>query len=279
MILLAFYMQRYGNGMSASPQFNLSVFPLVAPLAQFGRASLSLAGGKGANLGELLQAGFDVPPGFVITTSAYDLLLQNDGLLKDMRDMLASLDTDDPASVVQVSQRIRTRLQSASLPTPIADEVLMAYRLLQGGAVAVRSSATAEDLPSASYAGQQETFLNVQGEQALPEAVQACFSLWSERAVLYRVRQNVDQAGVKLAVIVQQMVLADVAGVMFTTNPVSGARDELVIDANPGLGEAVVSGLVTPDHFVMNKRSLRVKEQRHGRREIIVTSKKGAGMA
>ena len=154
----------------------------------------------------------------------------------------------------------------------------MAYRRLHGGAVAVRSSATAEDLPGASYAGQQETFLNVQGEEMLLEAVRSCWiSLWSERAVFYRSRQNVDQATVKLAVVVQQMVPADVAGVMFTTNPVSGDHDELVIDANPGLGEAVVSGLVTPDHFVMNKRSLRVKEQRTGRREIIVRAKQEAG--
>jgi pyruvate,water dikinase len=133
--------------------------------------------------------------------------------------------------------------------------------------VAVRSSATAEDLPEAAFAGQQETLLNIIGDQAVLDAVRECWaSLWSEHAVVYRARQKVDQATVKQAVVVQQMVPADVAGVMFTANPVSGVHDELVIDANPGLGEAVVGGMVTPDHFVVDKRSKRVKEQRLGSR-------------
>jgi pyruvate,water dikinase len=252
--------------------------PLVAPLTQFDRGSLALTGGKGANLGELIKAGFDVPSGFVITTAAYDFLLQTNGLQAIIQEMLTSLQTDNPASVTGISQQIRDAIQYASIPDPIADEALKAYRQLEGGAVAVRSSATAEDLPEAAFAGQQETFLNVIGEQALLDAVRACWaSLWSERAVLYRAHQNVDQVSIKLAVVVQKMVPVDVAGVMFTANPVSGARDELVIDASPGLGEAVVSGLVTPDHFVVNKRGSRIKEFRVGRREVIIRSKAGGG--
>jgi len=252
--------------------------PLVAPLNHFKRGSLALAGGKGANLGELIKAGFDVPTGFIITTAAYDLLLQTNRLQAIIQEMLASLQVDNPASVNEVSQRIRDAIQNASIPAPIVDEALKAYRQLEGGAVAVRSSATAEDLPEAAFAGQQETFLNIIGEKALLDAVRACWaSLWSERAILYRAHQNVDQASVKLAVVVQEMVPADVAGVVFTANPISSALDELVIDASPGLGEAVVSGLVTPDHLVVNKRSLRVKEQRLGRREIIIRSKAGGG--
>lgn len=249
----------------------------MAPLAHFGRTSLALAGGKGANLGELLQAGFEVPPGFVITTAAYDLLLQSNGLQTRLHDLLASLKSDEPASVADTSEKIRQALEEVSIPASIAEEALSAYRQL-GGAVAVRSSATAEDLPGAAFAGQQETFLNVLGEQALLEAVKACWiSLWSERAVLYRARQNVDQASVKLAVAVQQMVPADVAGVMFTANPVSGGRDELVIDASPGLGEAVVSGLATPDHFILDKRHQRIKEKQIGRREVIIRASPGGG--
>ena len=176
------------------------------------------------------------------------------------------------------SQQIDKVLEGSTIPLQIVDEVLKAYRELGDGSVAVRSSATAEDLPEAAFAGQQETFLNVTGEQALLNAVRACWmSLWSERAILYRARQNVDQKAVKLAVVVQKMVFADVAGVMFTANPVSGARDELIIDANPGLGEAVVSGLVTPDHFVINKRSRRIKEGQAGRREVIIRAKKDGG--
>jgi rifampicin phosphotransferase len=251
---------------------------LVAPLSHFRHQDLMHAGGKGANLGELSRAGFDVPPGFVITTAAYDLLLKENDLETRLVGIFASLNLDDPDSVKKVSQQIDKVLEGSSIPLQIVDEVLQAYRELDDGAVAVRSSATAEDLPEAAFAGQQETFLNVTGEQALMNAVRACWiSLWSERAILYRARQNVDQKAVKLAVVVQKMVFADVAGVMFTANPVSGARHELIIDANPGLGEAVVSGLVTPDHFVINKRSRRIKEGQPGRREVIIRAKEEGG--
>ncbi len=251
---------------------------LVTPLTYFERGSLALAGGKGANLGELIRAGFNVPPGFVITTAAYDLLLQTNGLQTKIQQMLGLLIIDSPASVTEISQQIRDAIQHVSIPGPIGDSTLKTYRQLEGGAVAVRSSATAEDLAEAAFAGQQETFLNVIGEEALLDAVRTCWaSLWSERAILYRARQNIDQASVKLAVVVQKMVLADVAGVMFTANPVSGVRDELIINASLGLGEAVVGGLVTPDHIVVNKRGLRIKEYRVGRREVIIRSKVGGG--
>ncbi len=250
----------------------------VAPLAYFEHKSLALAGGKGANLGELIKAGFNVPPGFVIITAAYDSMLGANGLQEQMQKKLAVIQVDDPAAVKEASQDIRDLILHASLPDSMANAFINAYRQLGSGAIVVRSSATAEDLPGAAFAGQQETILNVVGEQALLDAVRTCWaSLWSERAILYRAHQNIDQASVKLAVVVQRMVQADVAGVMFTANPVSGTRDELVIDANPGLGEAVVSGLVTPDHFVVNKRSLRIKEQRVGRREVIIRSKAGGG--
>src|SRR5574342_1304218 len=226
----------------------MSTVPLVAPLSYFGRNDLVLAGGKGANLGELSRVGFDVPPGFIITTAAYDLPLQKDGQQSYIQDLLSSLHIDDSGSVANVGKHIRDAIQNTSIPTQIRDNILNAYRQLGSEAVAVRSSATAEDLPEAALEGQQETFLNIIGEQALIDAVRACWaSLWSERAILYRARQKVDQTTVKLAVVVQRMVPADIAGVMFTANPVSGERAELIIDANPGLGEAVVSGMVTPD--------------------------------
>jgi rifampicin phosphotransferase len=256
----------------------ISNFSLVAPLKEFDRKSLALAGGKGANLGELIKAGFDVPSGFVITTAAYDLLLHTNDLQTVIQGSLTSLQADDLESVTEISQHIHQAIQHASIPDLITDALIEAYQDLGGDAVAVRSSATAEDLPEAAFAGQQETFLNVIGEQALLEAVRACWaSLWSERAIVYRAHKNLDQASVKLAVVVQKMVPADVAGVMFTANPVSGAKDELVIDANPGLGEAVVGGLVTPDHFVVNKRSLRIKEQLIGEREVIIRSRAQGG--
>ena len=260
------------------PQFNNPASPLVAPLSALRSKDLALAGGKGANLGELSQAGFHVPSGFIITTAAYDMLLQNNGIQTRLADILASFDINHPDSVKKVSQLVYDLLGQTAIPRQITEEVRKAYRELGDDAVAVRSSATAKDLPEAAFAGQQETFLNVIGEQALIDAVRACWmSLWSERAILYRARQNVDQNTVKLAVVVQKMVPADVAGVMFTANPVSGARDEIIIDANPGLGEAVVSGMVTPDHFIVNKRSRHIKEQQLGRREVIIHAKAGGG--
>ena len=253
--------------------------PLVAPLDTFTKSDLAIAGGKGANLGELIQAGFDVPPGYVITTVAYDLFLHEHNLQERLSDLVSMLNFDNPDSFQQVSQTIRDLFKHTSIPQQITDETLRACRELGGDAVAVRSSATAEDLPEAAFAGQQETFLNIVGEKELLEAVRACWaSLWSERAILYRARQNVDQKAVKLAIVVQTMVPAEVAGVMFTANPVSGARDELVIDANPGLGEAVVSGMVTPDHFLVGKKSQRVKEYQPGKREVMIRSKMGGGI-
>jgi pyruvate,water dikinase len=258
---------------------NDNASPLVAFLSDFKSGDLSLAGGKGANLGELSNTGFAVPPGFVITTTAYDLVLQNNQVEPQLQNILAACEFDNPDSVAEVSKQINDLFQRISIPRQITDEILEAYHKLDDGAVAVRSSATAEDLPEAAFAGQQETFLNIIGERELMDAVRACWtSLWSERAILYRARQNVDQTTVKLAVVVQKMIFADVAGVMFTANPVSGERDELIIDANPGLGEAVVSGLVTPDHFVLSKRSRRIKEQLLGKREVIIRSKEGGGI-
>ena len=250
----------------------------VVAISHFRKGDLILAGGKGANLGELSQAGFEVPPGFIVTTTAYNLLLQNSDVQTQLHNLLASLHPNDPNAASAISQKIYNLFLQIPIPTPIRDEILTAYRQLGESAVAVRSSATAEDLAEAAFAGQQETFLNIIGDQELTDAVRACWtSLWSERAILYRARQNVDQNTVKLAVIVQRMVSADVAGVMFTANPVSGERTELTIDANPGLGEAVVGGLVTPDHFVLNKRSRQIKEQRIGRREVIIRAKTGGG--
>ena len=263
-----------------SSQLKNQPSPLVAPLSYFRRSDLALAGGKGANLGELLKVGFDVPPGFVITTAAYDLVHQESGGQTKLNKILSSLDAHQPDSVSQASQQIRDLFQQIPIPQRIADDILEAYHELGNGAVAVRSSATAEDLPEAAFAGQQETFLNIIGEQELLESVRACWmSLWSERAILYRIRQNVDQKAVKLAVVVQEMIEPDAAGVMFTANPVTGVRDELTIDASPGLGEAVVGGLVTPDHYLVNKRTKRIKEKRLGRREIVIRAKKEGGTA
>lgn len=225
--------------------------PIVLPLSDTS-ATLELAGGKGANLGELLRGGFPVPAGFTVTTAAYDRVAP-----ETVPDLLES--APDGSAV-------RDHIEKCEIPAEIADAVRAAYRDL-GGPVAVRSSATAEDLPDAAFAGQQDTYLNIIGEDAVLDAVRRCWaSLWTERAIAYRRKQNVDEA--TMAVVVQRLVPAEFAGVMFTANPVTGARDEIVVDANEGLGESVVSGMVTPDHYVLRKG--KVKDVKRGRRELTV---------
>ncbi len=244
----------------------------VAPLENFSRKDLDLAGGKAANLGELIQAGFPVPPGFVVTTAAYDSFVAEHGLGETISRELHE--------VRGTGTVIRAAFEAAPISRELQESILAAYRQLEQGLVAVRSSATAEDLPEAAFAGQQDTYLNVAGPEALLAAVRRCWaSLWTARAIAYRGQQGVDHQAVKLAVVVQRMVPAQAAGVMFTANPVTGARDEIVIASNPGLGEAVVSGQVTPDHVILRqrRRGWHIAERRAGRREVVIGAHPHAG--
>jgi phosphohistidine swiveling domain-containing protein len=253
---------------------------IVFSLSTIDRAAISIAGGKAANLGELTRAGFPVPRGFTVSTAAYSLVAESTCLEPILTD-IATTHPEDSARVAELAATARERLLAAPVPTIVVDAISAAYRTLGNDMpvpVAVRSSATAEDLPEATFAGQQDTFLNVVGIDAVIDAVRRCWaSLWSDRAAAYRARQGLDQQTVKLAVVVQRMVPAEVAGVLFTANPVTGARDEIVVDASPGLGEAVVSGLVTPDHFVLRRRwwGWSIAERRPGRREVIVRARSG----
>jgi rifampicin phosphotransferase len=213
----------------------------IAPLSDFGRDDVVAAGGKGANLGELVRAGLSVPNGFVITTDAYLEAIQPLD-----REIAERVDSSEVAS-------IRSVVESALMPADLRTEVAGAYAELGGGPVAVRSSATTEDLPGAAFAGQHDTYLNVVGEDALIDAVLRCWgSLWTERASAYRSRIKIDSAAIKMAVVVQSMINAEVAGVMFTADPVTGDRHTIMVDASTGLGEAVVSGSVTPDHYLLD---------------------------
>ena len=225
--------------------------------SQLTKADIPAAGGKGANLGELTMAELPVPAGFVLTTGAYDAFVQAHGLSQQIVDLAHAVSADDPQSSEAASKQIRALFMQGVIADDVASEITVAYGQLtrtQGHAVAVRSSATAEDLPTASFAGQQDTYLNIQGEAALLDAVKRCWaSLWTARAISYRMRQKIDPATVSLAVVVQQLVPADAAGVLFTANPVTGQRDQLLINATWGLGEAIVSGQVTPDTVVVEK--------------------------
>jgi len=220
-------------------------------LEQLSAADVGLAGGKGANLGELTQAGFPVPPGFVLTTAAYRAFVQANSLQAAITAALQEADLHDPAELARAANVIAGHFAAGRVPPEIADDLRRAY-LARGGAVAVRSSATAEDLPTASFAGQQAIFLNVCGAEAVLEATQRCWaSLWTARAMAYRARQGIPPESVSLAVVVQQMVAAEAAGVLFTAHPLTGAPDEMVINAVRGYGEALVSGQVTPEEIVV----------------------------
>ncbi len=225
--------------------------------------NLGSAGGKGANLRRMVTAGLPVPPGFVITTAAYRAYVETNNLTAVIAEHAARTGARDPASFEAASALIRASFEVGQVPPDLASAIQAAYAELGGGQpalpVAVRSSATAEDLPEASFAGQQETLLNVIGEAALLRAVRRCWSsLWTARAMAYRARQALPPEAVALAVVVQAIVPAEAAGVLFTLNPVTGSRDEVVINAAWGLGEALVAGQVNPDTLRVNKTTGRV---------------------
>ena len=234
---------------------------------------IALAGGKGANLGELSHAGLPLPPGFVVTTTAYDAFVQANGIGDAIVGRALVTRADDPAGFEEVAEGISALFSGGKVPEAMADEIRAAYQELSEDGempVAVRSSATAEDLPGMSFAGQQETYLNVRGAEALLDRVKNCWaSLWTARAMAYRARQGVDPATVSLAAVVQKMVESEAAGVMFTANPANGRRDQATISAAWGLGESVVSGLVTPDSIVVEKGSGRVLSRETASKEVM----------
>ncbi|WP_425307660.1 PEP/pyruvate-binding domain-containing protein [Ammonicoccus fulvus] len=225
---------------------------ITRALSALRRTDLPLAGGKGANLGELLAAGLPVPDGFVLTTDAYREFIATNGLQPRIDSLLASADPADPTATEAVSASVTELFTTATIPPSIQAALRNGYAGLGADVpVAVRSSATAEDLAEASFAGQQETLLNVIGAPALAAAVRRCWaSLWSARAISYRATHQV-KADLALAVVVQRLIPAEASGVMFTANPTNGRTDEIVISAAWGLGEAVVSGSVTTDDIVV----------------------------
>jgi pyruvate,water dikinase len=248
---------------------------LVIPLEALDRTSLPTAGGKATHLGELIHAGFAVPAGLCITTAAYERVATQASLDTSLLG-LEAVSREDRTRQIELATAIRTALCQTSLPPEVVEAITQSYQALSARSpipVAVRSSATAEDLPGASFAGQQETFLNVIGIEALLSSVQRCFaSLWTDRATLYRASLGIDPRSVRLAVVVQRMVEAEVAGVLFTANPLTGKRRESVIDANPGLGEAVVSGATNPDHFVVHTTTGEIVERHLGDKQVTIQS-------
>ncbi len=225
------------------------------------KEDVDTVGGKGANLGEMTKAGFPVPPGFIVTVSAYRDFLQFNHLHEKIEETLAGLDVSNSAHLDHASKTIEHLITRSEFPKEISHEIIEAYFKLEQGIlkhplVAVRSSATAEDLPGASFAGQQATFLNVRGEANLIEKVkEAWASLFTARAIFYRATNKFDHFKVGIAIPVQKMVESDTSGVMFTIDPVTNDKSKITIEAVYGLGEMIVQGAVTPDHYEVDKKS------------------------
>lgn len=243
---------------------------LVRRLEDIHQDDVMLVGGKGANLGALAQAAFSVPPGFVLLTSAYKLFVATNDIQQEIEQIAASIALEEPLSAERASNAIHALLEAGSMPGEVAEAVLTAYTQLGEPAVAVRSSATIEDQPGASFAGQHESYLNIRTADELLIAVQRCWSsLWTVRALNYGTHQGIDPGSVSMAVIVQQLVSADASGVLFTVNPVTGASDEVLINAVWGLGESLVDGRVAPDTIITEKASGQVKQIEIGDKTVM----------
>jgi rifampicin phosphotransferase len=250
---------------------------MILPL-QADNVPLVLGGGKGASLARLIRNGFPAPGGFLITTHGYHLYVVTNNLEEWILQTTQSAPPDDPAALEEVSGAIRARFAAGAIPQTLADAILEAYASIGAPPVAVRSSATTEDLPEASFAGQQDTFLNIVGGEALLDAVLRCWSsLWTARAIGYRAHNRVEHQGAALAVVVQEMVQSEAAGVLFTANPLTGKRTETVIDASLGLGEALVSGQVEPDHYVVDPLGGRIFSKTLGAKAVAIRGKPDGG--
>lgn len=244
-------------------------------LEEVGREDTAIVGGKTANLGELIKNGIPVAPGFATTSHCYDTFVEKAGIKQRIGEILYTINYESQEDLASKAARIRNLFEEAETPKEIQDIVREAYRQLAQRvgtpelSVAVRSSATAEDLPGASFAGQQETYLNVSDEEELLEKIKKCWSsLYTARAIFYRHEKRFSQEKVALSVIVQKMVNAKTAGVMFTIHPATGDISRIIIDANWGLGETVVLGEVTPDSYVMDKNTMRITERKVVRKTV-----------
>ncbi|HEX7482139.1 MAG TPA: PEP/pyruvate-binding domain-containing protein, partial [Candidatus Bathyarchaeia archaeon] len=238
---------------------------------------VSIVGGKNASLGEMINSGLPVPPGFAVTAFSYERYIQEKKIAEQIYTIIKETVTNpnDPKQYDVASRKIRELIEKTDMPKDMENAIREAYKdlnkrlELKDTFVAVRSSATAEDLPDASFAGQQETYLNVKGADDLIDKVRKCWSsLFTPRAIFYRNEKGFPHEKVFISVGVQKMVNSRCAGVMFTINPVSGDRDEIVIEGNFGLGETVVSGAVNPDDFVIDKNTMQIKERRISRKTV-----------
>jgi len=272
-------MKSKSSGLSPIPQEGIETdieTDLVVPFEHIRKEHIHIAGGKGANLGEMSRK-FPIPSGFCVTVNSYKMFLKEGNLERKMMDILKKLDVKDTKALDISSEKIRKLILASPIPKDVSEQVLQGYKKLRGEYVAVRSSATAEDMPGASFAGQQDTYLNIKGEKALLDAVRRCWaSLFTSRAIYYRDLNKFEHEKVHISVVVQNMIDAEKSGIMFSANPVTRNLDEIIIEGSYGLGEAIVSGQVTPDSYIVDKKSRKPKDIRINTKRIaIIRNKSG----
>ena len=263
----------------------MSKYNYIKWFDEIGKEDVGIVGGKGANLGELTSFGLPVPPGFCVTASGYTKFIKYAELDEVVKLLMEAVDVEDVDELTNASKEIQKKIKEKEFDPELKEEILSAYREfsenigVKDPEVAVRSSATAEDLPDASFAGQQDTYLHISGEEELLNHIRDCFaSLWTSRAIYYREKQNYDHFDVALSVVIQKMVNSEKSGVMFTANPINNSKDEMMINASYGLGEAVVSGIVTPDEYIIDKKTKKVIEKNIAEKEyMVIKNEDGVG--
>lgn len=263
----------------------MSKYNYIKWFNEIGKEDVGIVGGKGANLGELTSFGLPVPPGFCVTASGYTKFIKYAELDEVVKFLMEAVDVENVDELTNASKEIQKKIKEKEFDPELKEEILSAYREfsknigVKDPEVAVRSSATAEDLPDASFAGQQDTYLHISGEEELLNHIRDCFaSLWTSRAIYYREKQNYDHFDVALSVVIQKMVNSEKSGVMFTANPINNSKNEMMINASYGLGEAVVSGIVTPDEYIIDKKTKKVIEKNIAEKEyMVIKNEDGVG--
>ncbi len=237
---------------------------------------VGIAGGKGASLGEMTKAKIPVPPGFVVLSSAFDRFLEETNLKEDIVAQLKKVKPQDTNSIDKASVVLRDMIHDTPMPKDLEKEILTAFAKLDAKLVAVRSSATAEDSAVASWAGELETYLNTEKKNVLERVRQCWSSLFTPRAIFYRHEKNLIDHYVSVAVVIQKMIQSEISGVAFTVHPVTEDRNQMIIEAGFGLGEAIVSGQVTPDSYIVNKKEMSILDINIGEQSKMLVRKTGS---
>ena len=247
---------------------------------QISQKDLQLAGGKGANLGEMIKAGIQIPAGFVITSMVFDNFIKDAKIENKIKEIIKKIEINNSESIKKASDNIEKLISRSKIAKDVGKNILDAFDKLDSEYVAIRSSATVEDSATDSYAGQLDTFLDVTKENLI-ESIKNCWlSLFSQRALFYRMERKMIEQNILVAVVVQKMIQSEVAGVCFTVHPVNKDKDQLIIEAGFGLGEAIVSGLIMPDSYIIDKKNLKIiKKSVLKQDKMIIRAKNGKGVS